>query len=1717
MYHKMKKSLRVLLVFILLFSLGIPTNNVSANIDAQFDTIITGGTILDGSGLERYDADIAIKDGHIAKIGDLSEYTAKEEVNADGQFVAPGFVDIHSHASLSALKRAQSSLTQGVTTEILSPDGGGPTDVTSRFNLEEDGLGINVGTYIGFNSVWKEVVGHDDRRATAEEIEEMQGLIRTAMQEGAAGVSAGLFYRPAYFADKDEVIDVVSAARDWRTNFPNHQRNENNDVLEATAETIEIGEKSGLVPVVTHIKTMGPNNWGKSEQMIQMIDDANERGVYTAADIYPYLRSQTGLTAIVPPWVEEGGRSEMLKRFADSDLRDAIAEEIEEIMYSRVEGPEGVYFPTKRKTLADYMETGVGNPRSRTLLAFLNLNYENEFDVDIQTLQVKDGSEKVVYDYNFNGNDEDGWDETKFDLLHTYPSDAVNYSIKDNLGKVNVAKRIDGNGSAYGKVTPTMPDVKNSETTMRFRVGDTLGDNQIIRLWVNSDDFGSGSSFPINGYGIALRLDRNELVLRGRENGSSEVFQSMDANLVPDDWFDLKVRVKDDELAAKIWPASEEEPTDWGMVQDVSKEEVIEDQKAMVSLSNLDANEGNTFYFDDFKVKSVTGDEEYFNDSFEGENGAAWNNEKFNELHAYPTDPAGARYTIQDNAGKVSLAKRNDELCCSSYGKIAPKMGDVKNSDVVLRFRMGQVGGNQQLRVFTKADKFLSGMAMPVNGFGIEFDAKSDQLSLIRRNDGTTEELDRIDANMNTEWHTLRLRAVDNEVHARIWEDGEEEPEDWNLSYVKEERELTIGETTMQILETEGSLRTIYAFGHEDDFERFFKHPNIAVASDGGATTSDSTHARRYGSQPRALGKYVREEGLVSWEEGIRKLTSLPASIIGLSDRGYISEGMVADITIFDPEAIIDHATFEDPKQYADGVEHVIVNGQFALADGEVTGIQAGQGVRVQPNMPSRPFTEPQDIQTAENRMMVALDGAKSNETASIAFDLNQATNATRAEGTLQIVDESKGIDFVAEDFGKIQLFDGWQSFTGSGILNGEELTTFRVTIDENDPMINDERPVVTIDIVGEPQIKAFLGEQLSDEVNKEALQAKIVEIKEENLQEDVYTEDSWQLFMETLQVAEDVLADKEATQLEVDQALENLRTAYTALEEKAGDVNKDALEEKVTEMEEAALDEMLYTEASWSTFVEALDEAKAVLEDEQVTQAEVDEALANVEEAYAGLEYKLAFDKEALENKINEVEEANLEQSTYKEVSWAMLDEALTTAKEVFTNEEATQWEVNEALAYLQLAYDNLEEKGTQVDRQALQDQVDEIKGANLEESSYTKESWTAFTVALEAAADILEKDNEAITQLIVDQTLAELEAAYTSLEETAPEVDKTDLVDKVKEIKDANLDASAYTEASWSAFQSALEEAEAAIATDDVTQAEVDATLSALETAYKALEKKAPDVDKSGLERTIKEMEEAKLDVSTYTKASWSAFQSALETAEKVVADEEATQDEVDHARENVEKAFQALEKKQPGNEVDKEALQHAVKEVNDKNLDEQAYTEASWKAFAEALSTAEQVLADQNTSQFTVDQALSSLEQAYEALKERQTDTGINKEALETFIATIKGENLDEQTYTEATWEAFAEALAAGEQVLADADATQAAVDTALSNLKEAFEGLENRGKGNDEEQKEEETEKAGEGDTLPRTSTSLFNIMLVGFALLSLGFVIYKVRQYRMKNE
>jgi N-acyl-D-amino-acid deacylase len=332
---------------------------VSSAQSQPFSIIFRNGTVIDGTGGARFRADLAISGAAVARVGNLSNERATTEVDATGLIIAPGFINIHSHATADGLQRAENMLTQGVTTEIANADGAGPLDIADQLDRAlARGLAVNLGTQIGFNSVWTQVIGAADRRASTDDIARMRALIVEGLSKGAWGVSAGLDYKPAYFAQAEEVIKVVEAAKPFRTIFINHDRVTPESGFSSRAgmeETMAIGERAGITPVITHMKVQG-HEQGSADQILSRMREATARGSYTAADAYPYLAGQTGLVAlIIPGWAQDGGRDVMLKRFADPDLRARIVRESEEAMDKRFGGAAGIYLPATRRELTSVM------------------------------------------------------------------------------------------------------------------------------------------------------------------------------------------------------------------------------------------------------------------------------------------------------------------------------------------------------------------------------------------------------------------------------------------------------------------------------------------------------------------------------------------------------------------------------------------------------------------------------------------------------------------------------------------------------------------------------------------------------------------------------------------------------------------------------------------------------------------------------------------------------------------------------------------------------------------------------------------------------------------------------------------------------------------------------------------------------------------------------------------------------------------------------------------------------------------------------------------------------------------------------------------------------------------------------------------------------------------------------------------------------------------
>jgi N-acyl-D-amino-acid deacylase len=569
----------------------------------RYDVILRGGAIVDGTGAPRFLGDVAVAGGSIARVGDLGDATAGEVLDVRGLHVAPGFINLHSHPTPGGLRHAENMLTQGVTTEILNPDGGGPVDVAEQLGaLDAATLAVNVGANIGFNSIWTSVVGQDDRRATEAEIDRMRALVVAGLEAGAWGVSAGLDYKPAYFATTEEAIAVVGAAGPWRTNFTNHDRltpESNYSSRAGVAETLAIGRRAGLVPIVTHMKAQG-HEQGTGQALIDLIQQSAAPGGVAAADVYPYLAGQSGLGAlIIPGWAQDGGRNAMLERFKDPALRKKVIAESEEAMRLRFGGPSGVF---------------------------------------------------------------------------------------------------------------------------------------------------------------------------------------------------------------------------------------------------------------------VTG--------------------------------------------------------------------------------------------------------------------------------------------------------IDRELTALIDEMGGVSP----------------GEAVVRALE-EANRGAILRFGAEADLVAILQSPSTSVACDCGAVDRPASHPRYWGSFPRVLGRYVRDEGHLTWEDAVRKMTGLPAATIGMADRGLLATGQAADITVFDPASVRDHATFERPNVPSVGIRHVLVNGRFALRDGVVTGVQAGRALRRTIHMPSRPMN-------GTEARRISADGRIAGDTpVSISVDVSQAAGAREGRGRVRITSGGRVVETTT--VGVVQAAGHWSSVTAMAEIDG--------------------------------------------------------------------------------------------------------------------------------------------------------------------------------------------------------------------------------------------------------------------------------------------------------------------------------------------------------------------------------------------------------------------------------------------------------------------------------------------------------------------------------------------------------------------------------------------------------------------------------------------------------------------------------------------------------
>lgn len=328
----------------------------------SFDLIIRGGLILDGSGQPAFKADVCIEGNRISEINTIGHADALNVVNASGLAVAPGFIDLHTHSDFVLLvnPRAESKIRQGVTTEVIGNCGNsaapllGPAREQAikqqkhRYDVEvnwksfddylcklEKGVSLNVAALMGHGTVRQCVMDMEERLPTAGELDEMRGLVAKAMEEGAFGLSSGLVYPPGRYADTTELVELCRVVSKFGGIYASHIRGERETLFEAVEEALKIGEEACVsVQISHHPAKIGA--WGKSPETLAMVDEAVNRGLNVTCDFHPYVAGSTAMSALLPPWVQEGGTSRILRRLRDKELRRSIKDDMIE---EKIPGP----------------------------------------------------------------------------------------------------------------------------------------------------------------------------------------------------------------------------------------------------------------------------------------------------------------------------------------------------------------------------------------------------------------------------------------------------------------------------------------------------------------------------------------------------------------------------------------------------------------------------------------------------------------------------------------------------------------------------------------------------------------------------------------------------------------------------------------------------------------------------------------------------------------------------------------------------------------------------------------------------------------------------------------------------------------------------------------------------------------------------------------------------------------------------------------------------------------------------------------------------------------------------------------------------------------------------------------------------------------------------------------------------------------------------------
>jgi N-acyl-D-amino-acid deacylase len=363
---------------------------------ATFDVLIRGGQLVDGLGTPGRTADVGIRGGTVAAIGSLADSPARTTVDARGQTVAPGFIDVHTHADeIASHPQAEHFVRMGVTTLVAGNCGGSAEDIAAALRtIEQTRIAVNFATLVGHNTVRRALMGTERRPPTAAELSRMQALVDKAMKDGAVGFSTGLQYVPGTYAEQSEIVALAKTAAASGGLYATHMRNEGTDLEGAVKEALDVGEAASCPVEISHLKVDAPSRWGASARALELIDAARARGMRVNADVYLYDAASSTLGIRFPSWALEGGQEAINKRLDDDATWTRITEEMKKLIRER--GIENYRFARIASYRADPSLNGLSIPdAARKILGADDL----ESQLELMRRMLRAGGASMVYQF----------------------------------------------------------------------------------------------------------------------------------------------------------------------------------------------------------------------------------------------------------------------------------------------------------------------------------------------------------------------------------------------------------------------------------------------------------------------------------------------------------------------------------------------------------------------------------------------------------------------------------------------------------------------------------------------------------------------------------------------------------------------------------------------------------------------------------------------------------------------------------------------------------------------------------------------------------------------------------------------------------------------------------------------------------------------------------------------------------------------------------------------------------------------------------------------------------------------------------------------------------------------------------------------------------------------------------------------------------------------